>query len=330
MDFKDYYKILGVSPQADHKEIKKAYQNLAKKYHPDVNPGNKEAEDKFKEVNEAYHAIADPAKRQKYDDLRADYEQWQSRGSRGPYDWSAWQEPAGNTTHTRTMTPEEFAELFGDKGFSTGQSFGGFSDFFSTIFGMGQNYDSEPEDYYSEFGRRTRAGRDLQGEITITLQEAYNGAKKLIDIGNRRIEAVIPKGIRKNKKIRLSGQGEAGPRGNSRGDLILTIKVLPHKNITRDGDDLSTNLEIDFYTAVLGGEVTVNTLAGNILLKIPPKTQAGKSFRLKGKGMPIVNQAGKYGDFYVKITLVLPENITEEEITILQKLRKQRYPVKEE
>lgn len=330
MDFKDYYKILGVSPQADPKEIKKAYQSLAKKYHPDVNPGQKEAEDKFKEVNEAYHAIADPAKRQKYDDLRADYERWQSRGGRGPYDWSAWQEPAGSTSHTHTMTPEEFAELFGDKGFGSGRSSGGFSDFFSTIFGMGQDYDSQPDNYFSEVGRRPRVGRDLRGEITITLEEAYHGAKKLLDIGNRRIEAVIPKGIQDNKKIRLSGQGEEGSRGNSRGDLLLTVKVLSHNKITRDGNDLIANLDIDFYTAALGGEATVNTLAGDILLKIPPKTQTGKSFRLKGKGMPIINQPGKYGDLYVKATLVLPENITEEEITALQKLRQQRYPVKEE
>ncbi|NLI90988.1 MAG: DnaJ domain-containing protein [Peptococcaceae bacterium] len=315
MDFKDYYKILGVSPQADNKEIKKAYQVLAKKYHPDKNPGNKEAEEKFKEINEAYHAIADPAKRQKYDDLRANYEQWQNHGGRGSFDWSAWQQaPGGTGGYTRTMTQEEFNEMFGgDGGFSFGG--GGFSDFFSTIFGMGQGFDRG-------FDRQQHPGRDLEGEITITLEEAYHGTKKLIDIGNRRIEASIPKGISNNMKIRLSGQGQAGLGGGRPGDLFLTVKVNSHPYFNRDGDDLKANLDIDFYTAVLGGEARVKTLAGEILIKIPPKTQAGKSFRLRGKGMPIMNQNGKFGDFYANISIVLPEKISDKEIETLRELKK--------
>lgn len=330
MDFKDYYDILAVSPQADNKEIKKTYQTLAKKYHPDVNPGNKEAEEKFKEINEAYHAIADPSKRQKYDDLRTNYQQWQSRGSRGSFDWSAWQQKPDNTSYTRTMSPEEFAEIFGDLGYGSNRNFGGFSDFFSTIFGMGENYDLENQDFFTEVFSHSRDGRNIQGEITISLEDAYYGTKKLINIGGKRIETIIPKGIQENKKIRLSGQGEAGSNGGQHGDLLLTVKILPHPKFLRNGNDLSVNLEIDFYTAVLGGEVRVNTMAGEVLLKLPPKTQAGKSFRLKGKGMPIINQPGKYGDFYVKISIVLPEDISKKEMNTLQEIRKQRLNVKGE
>ena len=179
VEFKDYYKILGVSPDADIKEIKKVYQTLAKKYHPDVNPGDKEAEDRFKEVNEAYHAIADPEKRKKYDDLRMNYQSWQNHGGRGSFDWSRWQQSPGNGTYTRTMSPEEFAEMFGDMGHGSGGGFGGFSDFFSTIFGMGHQMEFDDDIHY-RISRQPRKGRDLEGEITVTLEEVYQGAKKLL------------------------------------------------------------------------------------------------------------------------------------------------------
>ncbi|KUO62761.1 MAG: molecular chaperone DnaJ [Gracilibacter sp. BRH_c7a] len=326
MDFKDYYEILGVSPDTDIKEIKKIYQTLAKKYHPDVNPGNKEAENKFKEINEAYHAIADPSKRKKYDDLRSNYQHWQNRGGKGSFDWSQWQQAPGNGSYTRTMTPEEFSEMFGDIGYGSGSSGGfggGFSDFFSTIFGMGQSAGFN-DDIYTGVSRQPRKGRDIEGEITVTLEEVYKGEKKLFEIGNKRIEATIPKGIRDKAKIRLSGQGEAGSSGGKKGDLLLAIKIKPHPQYTRDGDDLTANLEIDFYTAVLGGEVRVNTLAGEIMLKIPPKTQSGRSFRLRGKGMPVLNQTNKYGDFYARTTIVLPPEITDEEINTLYQLQANR------
>lgn len=325
MEFKDYYQVLGVSPEADNKTIKKAYQALAKKYHPDLNQGDKTSEEKFKEINEAYQAISDPDKRQKYDDLRANYQQWQSRGGRGDsFDWSAWQQSPGNNQHTRTMTPEEFAEMFGNQGFGGGRNAGGFSDFFSTIFGMGSgmggNYGfDDSDDYYSETPRGHHAGRDLEGEIAITLDEAYHGTKRLIDVGGRRIEAAVPKGIKNNNKIKLGGQGQAGPRGG-KGDLLLTINVLPHTLYTRDGDDLTGNLEIDFYTAVLGGEAKVKTLGGDIAIKIPPHTQNGRSFRLKGKGMPVLNKKDTFGDFYAKVTIVLPKDLSEKEIATLQQL----------
>ncbi|UWG98858.1 J domain-containing protein [Dehalobacter sp. DCM] len=329
MEFKDYYQILGVAPDADNKAIKKAYQALAKKYHPDLNQGDKASEEKFKEINEAYQAISDPDKRQKYDDLRANYQQWQSRGGRGDsFDWSAWQESPGSSRYTRTMTPEEFAEMFGGQGFEGNRSTGGFSDFFSTIFGMGAGMGGhhgfdDSDDYYADISHRQHVGRNIEGEIAITLEEAYHGTKRLIEVGGRRIEATVPRGIKNNNKIKLSGQGQAGPRGG-KGDLLLTVSILPHTQYTRDGDDLTGNLEIDFYTAVLGGEARVRTLGGEVSIKIPPYTQSGRSFRLKGKGMPVLNKKDSFGDFYAKATIVLPKDLSEKETAALQQLAQER------
>lgn len=322
MDFKDYYEILGVSSDAEMNEIKKVYKTLAKQYHPDKNPGNKEAEQRFKEINEAYHAISDPEKRKKYDQLRADYKQWQSHGNRGSYDWSAWQQAPGNQSYSRTMSQEEFEEIFGTN-FNSERSFGGFSDFFSSIFGMGQ-YDTDHQGFYGEGLKQSPTRRDLHGEITVTLEDVYFGTKKLIDIGSRRIEVVIPKGIENNSKIRLSGQGESGSKGAQRGDLLLTVKILPHPTISRDKEDLTIQLYIDFYTAVLGGEVKVKIFAGDMLLKIPRRTQAGKIFRLKGKGMPHINQKDKFGDLFVKIIINLPDDLSEDEINKLAEIRSKK------
>jgi len=331
LEFKDYYKILGVSPDADIKSIKKAYQKLTKKYHPDLNPGNKETEEKFKEINEAYHAISDPVKRKKYDDLRESYLQWQKRGGSGKnFDWSAWQHDPGSGTYTRTMTPEEFEAIFGGTS-GLGEGFSGFSDFFATIFGMDLDFDSPytspAEDYYEAF-RQPRAGRDIEGEISVTLEDVYYGTKKLISIGGKKIEASIPKGIQDGNIIRLAGQGREGSRGGPKGDLLLTVKIQPHARYTRRGNDLYTDLEIDFYTAALGGEAKINTLAGEIMLKIPSQTQAGKSFRLKGKGMPVLNQTGKFGDLYAKISIILPSDLTEKEISVLKELYSSRQSKK--
>ncbi len=328
MDFKDYYASLGVSPEADEKTIKKAYQKLAKKYHPDVNPGDKAAEEKFKEATEAYQAISDPEKRRKYDELRQDYQQWQTRGGRGDYNWDRWHSQpggAGGGSQTYTMSPEEFAEMFGGTGRSGGfDGFGGegFSDFFSALFGGGGGQGRGFSGGSSV--RRARAGQDLEVEVQVTLEESYHGTTRLIQTGEKQIEAKIPKGVRTGSKVRLTGQGGPGISGGPNGNLYLNITVSPHARFVREGDDLKADLPIDFYKAILGGEVRVLTLGGEVILKIPTLSQSGKKFRLKGKGMPNLENPHKQGDLFVELAIVLPENLSKQEISTLRDLAAKR------
>jgi len=323
MDFKDYYDILGVSADADDKTIKKAYQKLAKKNHPDVNPGDKAAEAKFKESTEAYQAISDPEKRRKYDELRQEYQQWQKRGGRGDFDYGRWQTypgGEGGRNQTYTMSPEDFAEMFGGSGFSgTG---GEYSDFFSTLFGGGRGQGSG-------FGgcsarQRARAGHDLEVEVQVTLEEAYSGTTRIIRTDEKQIEAKIPKGVRTGSKVRLAGQGGPGVSGGPGGNLYLNITVSSHVRFNREGDDLRLNVPIDFYKAVLGGEVSIHTFSGEVLLRIPPLSQSGKKFRLKGKGMPNLEKPLQHGDLFVELSIVLPEGLSQQEITTLSDLANQR------
>ncbi|MEA4902104.1 DnaJ C-terminal domain-containing protein [Desulfitobacterium sp.] len=320
MDFKDYYSILGVPKDADDKTIKKAYQKLAKKYHPDVNPGNKEAEEKFKEVTEAYEAIGDPEKRRKYEEVRQNYEAWQNSGGRGNYDWSRWQAQPGQGSYTRTMSPEEFAEMFGDFGLNENfNSGGGFSDFFSTLFGMGDRGQG------TRYGRHTsytqpQAGQDRELDISVSLEEAYLGTTRVLEIGGKRIEAKIPKGVRTGSKVRLAGQGNPGLGGGANGDFYLVITVKPHSAYSREGDDLTTEGSISFYRAIFGGEMQVKTLNGEVTLKIPPHTQGNTRFRLKGKGMPHLENSKHYGDLYVNARLILPDDLSKKEIDELREI----------
>ncbi|WP_434512421.1 DnaJ C-terminal domain-containing protein [Desulfitobacterium sp. AusDCA] len=318
MDFKDYYAILGVSKEADDKTIKKAYQKLAKKYHPDVNPGNKEAEEKFKEITEAYQAISDPEKRRKYEEVRQNYESWQKHGGQGEYDWSRWQAHPGEGSYTRTMTPEEFAEMFGTSDWGGGFSGGsGFSDFFSTLFGMGnigQSSNSRRRAHYSQ------AGQDIEIEVTISLEEAYYGTTRTIDTNDKRIQAKIPKGVSTGSKVRLAGQGTQGIGSGPNGDLFLIITVEPNSDFTREGDDLTTAIAVNFYKVILGGEVMVRTLSGNIALKIPPLTQGKTKLRLRGKGMPRLENPKHYGDLFVQIQLALPNDLSRDEVSVLKEL----------
>jgi len=326
MDFKDYYASLGVSPDADDKTIKKAYQKLAKKYHPDVNPGDKTAEEKFKEATEAYQAISDPEKRRKYDELRQDYQQWKARGGRGNYNWDRWQSNpgGGGGGFTYTMSPEDFAEMFGGTGKSGGFNFGGegYSDFFSTLFGgvggQGRGFGGGPNVGHP------RQGQDIEFEVQVTLEESYTGTTRVIRTGEKQIEAKIPKGVRTGSKVRLTGQGGPGISGGPAGNLYLIITVSPHSHFVREGDDLRAEIPIDFYRAILGGEVSIRTLSGEVLLKIPPLSQSGKKFRLKGKGMPNLEKPSQQGDLFVIVSIVLPENMSEQEISSLRDLADKR------
>ncbi|MHB8126900.1 MAG: DnaJ C-terminal domain-containing protein [Desulfitobacteriaceae bacterium] len=323
MDFKDYYNVLGVKPDADSKTIKKTYHQLAKKYHPDVNPGDKNAESKFKEVTEAYQAIIDPEKRKKYDELRQNYQQWQQQGGRGNFDWDRWQTNPGTGNYSRTMTPEEFAKVFGNYG-GMDEMGGGFSDFFSTIFGMGSEASHRRGSCGAHGAPRARAGRDSEAELTVTLEESFHGTSRVIQIGDKKIEAKIPKGVRNGSKIRLSGQGRPGSGGGPSGDLYLTINIQSDPYYVQDNDDLTMDIPIDFYTAILGGEISIQTFSGELLLKIPPLSQSGKKFRLKGKGMPKLEQPKVQGDLFVQIKIVLPDSLTKTEIDTIKQLAEKR------
>jgi curved DNA-binding protein len=322
MDFKDYYAILGVPENADAKVIKKAYQQIAKKDHPDKNPGDKQAEERFKEAAEAYQALSDEQNRKKYDELRRNYQQWQSQGGDRNFDWNRWQAQPGSGGYTRTMNPEEFAGMFGG---AQGQDSGGFSDFFSTIFGFDGMGMEGARSTQSRRGRTTyaRKGQDFELDAHISLEEAYAGASRLINLQDKRIEAKIPQGVRTGSKVRVAGQGGMGTGGGRQGDLYLLITVDAHPYYQKDGDDLSTKLSLDFFTAVLGGEAYVQTLDGMLKLKIPPMTQSGQKFRLKDKGLPKLEDPQQRGDHYAIAEIVLPDHLSQQEIDVLRDLAQQ-------
>jgi len=326
MEFKDYYKILGVSRDATEEEIKRAYRKLARQYHPDVNPGDKAAEEKFKEINEAYEVLSDPEKRRKYDQFGAHWEQYQRMGGRPEdFDWSQWVSgPGGQRVYTRTVTPEEFEEFFE-------QTFGrsGFSDFFEMLFGgMGRRRTSGFEEPFFDFGETFRArphrGRDIEQPVQITLEEAFHGTTRIVQRNGRRIEVKIPRGVRTGSRVRVAGEGAPGTGGGAPGDLYLRIEVVPHPVFQREGDDLKVTVPVDLYTALLGGEVQVPTLERPVMLTIPPETSNGKVFRLRGLGMPNLRNPDRRGDLYATVEVRLPKNLSEEEKRLFRQLQAMR------
>lgn len=319
-EFKDYYAVLGVAPDADEQTIQQAYRKLARQHHPDVNPGDKSAEERFKDINEAYQALGNAERRQKYDALRQQYQQWQQQGgSRSGFNWNEWQaDPraaAGTSgarrSYTSAVSAEDLQDIFGEAD--------PFSDFFSSIFG-----DRSDDGRAARTQRAPGRGRDLEVTVELTLEEAFRGTMRTIQIGERRIEAKIPPGVRTGSRVRLAGQGGAGTANGPAGDLYLEIQVMPHPQFERDGDDLRVTIPVDFYTAVTGGTVRVPTLDGAVQLKIPPRTQADRIFRLKGKGMPRLEKPTTRGDLYAQVKLVLPDALSEQEIETLQSLAQAR------
>ena len=324
MDYKDYYKILGVSKSADKDTIKKAFRKLARKYHPDVNPGDKVSEEKFKELNEAYEVLSDPEKREKYDRFGASWQQY-SRGGGRPegFDYSQWTTRPGGSTYTRTVTPEEMEQMFGGGfGRDFGGGLGGFSDFFEMLFGnMGRAGGAGGRERVA----RPQRGRDSEHNVQISLEEAFRGTTCSLQWeGGKRIEAKIPPGVRTGSRIRLGGQGESGMRSGEAGDLFLKIEVQPHESFERDGDDLKVNVPIDIYTAILGGKLNVPTLERPVELTIPPETSNGKVFRLRGLGMPNLKKPNQRGNLYATVQVQLPKNLSPEELQLFQKLREMR------
>lgn len=313
LDFKDYYTVLGVAPDADEAAIKQAYRALARQHHPDVNPGDQTAEERFKAINEAYQALGDPERRRTYDALRQEHRQSQRRGGagrpRGGVNRGERQAAPNQRTTTGSMSPEDMQDIFGEDA--------EFSDFFRSVFERGQA---------QERSSAPRRGRDREAAVAITLDEAFHGTTRALQIGERRIEARIPPGVRTGARVRLAGQGSAGAMGGSAGDLYLEIDVLPDVRFTRDGDDLTTTVAVDMFSAAAGGAVRVTTLDGTVLLKIPPRTQADRTFRLRGKGMPQVEHPNERGDLYARVTLVLPDPLSEAEVETLRTLQQARQP----
>jgi curved DNA-binding protein len=305
MEYRDYYKILNVNKNASPEEIKKAYRKMAREYHPDVNPDDPNAEEKFKDINEAYQVLSDAEKREKYDRFGSQWKQYQQTGGRAEdFDWSQWasQGQTGGPQY-RTVTQEEFEQMFGG-------GLGGFSDFFETLFGGMAGVRSSGRRGGSRSYQPVQRGQDIEHSVDITLEEAFFGTKRMLAFeGGRRIEATIPPGVKTGSKIRLSGQGGAGASGA--GDLFLKINVQAHVKFKRDGDNLRIDLPVDFFTALLGGEVPVNTIDKAVKLTIPPETDSGKIFRMTGLGMPKLNKPKQRGDLFAKIEILVPKNLTE-------------------
>ena len=313
MDFKDYYEILGVAPNADKKVIQQTFRQLARKHHPDVNPGNKDAEEKFKTINEAYQVLSDAKQRKKYDELRTQYQQWQKTGGQQQqdFDWQNWSAQPDKGARTQYASPEDLEDLFGSES--------PYSDFFSNIFGQTRKGGN---------GRGTppspRRGRDVEYEVDLTLEEAFHGAERSLEMDGHQIQASIPLGVRTGTRVRLVGRGEPGKNGGTAGDLYLIVKVLPHDIFERDGDDLHMDAPVDIFTAIAGGEIRIPALERPLTLKIPPRTNASQTFRIRGKGMPYLREPNKRGDMFARVKLVLPDSLTEQEIDGIRALASAR------
>jgi curved DNA-binding protein len=332
MEYKDYYKTLGVARGADDKEIKKAFRKLAQQYHPDKNPGDKAAEARFKEVNEAYTVLSDPDKRAKYDKFGSQWEQYERAGGRPEdFNWGGMGgmggQPGGG--YTRTVTPEEFEQMFGGMGGMGGAGgAGGFSSFFDALFGgaaaggmgsrggrsagrgtRGMGFDTET---------MTRPQR-VEVNAAVTLEEAFHGTSRVLQMEDgTRLEVNIPRGVTTGSKVRMKGAGGDPSRQN---DIVLNIEVQPNARYERDGDNLRTKVPVDLYTAVLGGEVQVPALDKTVALTIPAGTKNGKTIRLRGLGMPHLKNPDQRGDLLAEVDVHLPTNLSAKEKALFEELR---------
>ncbi len=320
MEYKDYYKTLGVGKTADEKELKKAYRKLARQYHPDVNPGDAGAEGRFKEINEAYEVLSDPEKRKMYDQFGSQWQQYQRGGGNANDFWRQWQaQQGGPRAQTRTVSQEEFDQMFGGSG--------GFSDFFESLFGGTGRRQTGGFDFsnFSSGQRgqpRARRGQDVEHTVQVTLEEAFQGTTRQLQWEDgRTLSAKIPRGVKTGSRIRLSGQGGSGTGGSKAGDLYLIVEMLPHATFERDEDDLRVKVVVDLYTAVLGGSIEVSTLDRTVNLTIPEGTANGKTFRLRGLGMPKLKNPDERGDLYATLEVRLPERLTDEEKELFKQLR---------
>ncbi len=307
MEYKDYYKILGVSKTATTDEIKKVYRQLALKYHPDTNPNNKAAEDKFKEINEAYEVLGDAEKRKKYDNLGSSWNRYrQTGGNTEDFDWSQW-------TSRRPQGRRKTSDTFSNIGDIFGQ---GASDFFENIFG---GFTKK-----TGFQQPPRRGEDIETELEISLEEAFRGTQKQFIVENQKIELNIKPGINDGQVLKISGKGRPGKTGGINGDILIKIKITPHKRVQREGNDLHLEVTIDLYKAILGGNSTLKTFGDTVKLNIPPESQHGSILKIKGQGMPIYSNPTQRGDLFIKLNIKIPKNLTQKEIELFKELEAMR------
>lgn len=348
VDFKDYYRTLGISRTADESEIKTAFRKQARKHHPDVNPGDSGAEERFKDVNEAYEVLSDPDKRKLYDRYGEEWQRYKEAGYTGD-------EPAGGT---RRSPGEDFGTWFtGNSGGYTTSDFGTrgeHSDFFETLFGSfgGGRRGAES---FTRSAPRPRRGQDIEAEVEVSFDEAFRGTSRRFDVQaeevcptcggaglvrntlcptcdgagyvprKKTIEVKIPAGVDSGSRVRVAGQGGAGQAGGPNGDVYLIVQVAPDKRFTREGDNLRSEVDIPLLTALLGGTVQVTTPTGRVELTIPAETQQGKVFRLRGQGMPkLKSKSADRGDLLAKANVILPTNLTEREKALLEEFRSLR------
>jgi curved DNA-binding protein len=291
MEFIDYYKILGIDKKATENDIKKAYRKLARKFHPDLNPGDKVAETKFKEINEANEVLSNPENRKKYDKYGKDWkhaEQFEQQAKQQQhYQRSAYQGGAGN------YSQEDF------------------SDFFSSMFG-------------GRAGGRSRGfkGQDFNTELNFELKDVYETHKRTLTVNGKNIRLTIPAGVSNGQTIKIKGQGGEGVNGGPKGDLYIKFNIANHSHFKRDKNNLYSNVTLDLYTAVLGGEVVVNTFDSKVKLKVKPGTQNGAQVKLKGKGFPVYKKEGEFGDLFITYQIKIPTNLTEKQQELFEELAK--------
>jgi len=293
MAFVDYYQILGISKTATEKDIKNAYRKLARKYHPDVNPNDKDAQRKFQEINEANEVLSDSEKRKKYDQFGKDWkhaDQFQSSGQSG-------------NAQGRGARNQNYSEQFSDQDFS---------DFFSSMFGKSGRKEST-----ARF-----KGQDFNAELRLSLKDVYTTQKQTLTVNGKNIRLTIPAGIENGQTIRIKGHGAPGINGGPNGDLLITFSIANDPEFKRVGNDLYKNIEIDLYTAILGAGITVETMSGKVKLSVQPGTQNGTKVKLKGKGFPIYKNENQFGDLYISYTVKIPSSLSTKEKELFTELSK--------
>lgn len=294
MEFIDYYKILELPKTASEADIKSAYRKLARKYHPDVNPNNKEAEKKFKEINEANEVLSDPEKRKKYDTYGKD---WKHA--------DAFEEAKKQQRQSQHASSQQFSGEYGSD----------FSDFFESMFG-------------GQTGSRSRQtkfrGQDLNAELHLTLKDVYKAHQQTLNVNGKNIRLSFPAGIENGQTIKVGGHGAPGVNGGPNGDLYITFQIENTTKFKRNGSDLHTTVDVDLYTALLGGDLLVETFDGKVKLKVAPETQSGTVVKLKGKGFPVYKKENHFGDLYLTFKVKLPTNLSEKEKELVHELKKIR------